>query len=161
MAYAARYPEHIKHLLIVDSAAPKWSDTRFLFQDVFPEGVARENAASFADQMGDGAAEESSLKEYLSMLFYSPEKRDAALAKMSAVDENRQVNQAIVHDLQRFDLNHELEKFLFPTIVMTGRYDMNVAAVCAYKIHQKIAGLNLWSSTAVATCPSMKNPTNS
>ncbi len=38
------------------------------------------------------------------MLFYSPEKRDAALARMADVDENRQVNQAIGRDLQRFDL---------------------------------------------------------
>ncbi len=140
MTYAARYPQHIHRLLIVDSAAPKWSDTVFLFKDVFPEGVEREDAANFASQMGDKSADESSLREYLSMLFYSPEKRDAALAQMADVDENREVNQTINRDLQQFDLNPELPKFHFPTIVMTGRYDMNVAAVVAYKIHKAIAG---------------------
>jgi proline iminopeptidase len=140
MAYAARYPQHISHLLIVDSAAPKWSDTLFLFKDVFPEGVAREDAARFAGQMGDKAAEDISLREYLSMLFYSPENRDRALAEMKDTDENRAVNQAINRDIQRFDLNPELPKFRFPTIVMTGRFDMNVAAVVAYKIHNEIPG---------------------
>jgi proline iminopeptidase len=140
MAYAARYPQHISHLLIVDSAAPKWSDTLFLFKDVFPEGVAREDAARFAGQMGDKAAEDLSLREYLSMLFYSPENRDRALAEMKDTDENRAVNQAINRDIQRFDLNPELPKFRFPTIVMTGRFDMNVAAVVAYKIHNEIPG---------------------
>lgn len=140
MAYAARYPQHIQHLLIVDSAAPKWSDTVFLFKDVFPEGVEREDAASFAGQMGDKSAEKAALREYLLMLFYSPEKRDAALAQMKDVDENREVNQSINRDLQRFDLNPELGKFHFPTVVMTGRYDINVAPVVAYKIHKAITG---------------------
>lgn len=138
MAYAARYPQHISRLLIVDSAAPKWSDTVFLFKDVFPEGVAREDSAKFSSQMGDKAAEDLLLREYLSMLFYSPENRDRAMAMMKDVDENRQVNQTVNRDLQRFDLNPELPKFTFPTIVMTGRFDMNVAPVVAYKIHQAI-----------------------
>lgn len=140
MAYAARYPQHIQHLVIVDSAAPKWSDTVFLFRDIFPEGVEREDAASFASQLGDKAATRASLREYLSMLFYSPEKRDAALEKMADVDENREVNQAVYRDLQRFDLNPELPKFHFPTAVLTGRYDINVAPVVAYKIHKAISG---------------------
>ena len=140
MAYAARYPQHIRRLLIVDSAAPKLSDTLFLFKDVFPEGVAREDAAEFASQMGDKAARIKSLREYFSMLFYSPEKRDVALAKLTDVDENVAVNEAITHDLERFDLNPELPKYSFPAIVMTGRYDINVAAAVAYKIHKAIPG---------------------
>jgi proline iminopeptidase len=140
MAYAARYPQHIRRLLIVDSAAPKWSDTIFLFKDVYPDGVEREDAALFASQMGDKSAAERSLREYFSMLFYSPEKRDHALAQMADVDENREVNQTLNHDIQRFDLNPELPKFHFPTIVMTGRFDMNVAPVIAYKIHKAISG---------------------
>jgi proline iminopeptidase len=140
MAYAARYPQHIRRLLVVDSAAPKVSDTVFLFKDVFPEGVERENAAEFAGLMGDKAARVKSLREYFSMLFYSPEKRDAALAKMTDVTENVEVNETIWHDLQRFDLNPELPKYHFPVIVMTGRFDMNVAPVVAYKIHKAIPG---------------------
>ena len=140
MAYAARYPQHIQHLLIVDSAAPKFSDTVFLFKDVFPEGVGREDAEEFAGLMGDKAARAKSLHEYFTMLFYSPEKRDAALAKMTDVAVNVEVNETIVHDLERFDLNPELAKYNFPTMVMTGRYDMNVAPVVAYKIHKAIPG---------------------
>jgi proline iminopeptidase len=140
MAYAARYPQHIRRLLIVDSAAPKWGDTVFLFKNVFPEGVEREDADEFASQLGDKAAAARSLREYFSMLFYSPEKRDAALAKMDEGSEVPEVNEAINKDLERFDLNPELPKYRFPTIVMTGRFDINVAPVVAYKIHKAIAG---------------------
>ena len=72
------------------------------------------------------------------MLFYSPDKRDVALAKMTDVHENRGVNETIEHDLEQFDLNPELHKYRFPTLVMTGRFDMNVAPAVAYKIHKAI-----------------------
>ncbi len=140
MAYAARYPQHIRRLLIVDSAAPKWGDTVFLFKSVFPEGVEREDSDEFASLLGDKAAAGRSLREYFSMLFYSPEKRDAALAKMDEGSEVPEVNETINKDLARFDLNPELPKYRFPTMVMTGRFDINVAPVVAYKIHKAIAG---------------------
>jgi proline iminopeptidase len=53
MAYAARHPERIKHLIIVDSAAPKIQDTVFLFKNIYPETVAREDAFAFAVELGD------------------------------------------------------------------------------------------------------------
>src|SRR5262245_32994570 len=49
MAYAARHPERIRHLIAVDSAAPKWSDTVFLFKDIFPEGQERADGFAFGD----------------------------------------------------------------------------------------------------------------
>lgn len=140
MAYAARYSQHISHLLIVDSAAPAFKDTIFLFDDVFPEGVERQKAVTFADDLGDKAASDASLREYLAMLFYSPEKRDTFVGNLPASVFKKEVNEAVVRDVNRFDLNPEIRKFHFPALVITGRYDMNVAPLVAYKIHQAIPG---------------------
>jgi proline iminopeptidase len=140
MAYAARHPERIERLALADSAAPKWADTLFLFKEVFPEGVERQDALSFAETLGDQVAAEASIKEYLGMLFYSPEKRDAFLAGAAAYRDNRAVNQAVNADLARYDLNPELPKLRFPALVVTGRYDMNVAPATAYRIHKAIPG---------------------
>jgi len=140
MAYAARHPGHIRRLIIVDSAAPKWGDTVFLFKDVFPEGQERANALAFADALGDADATEAGIREYLHWLFYSPEKRDAFLAQVGRGVFNKAVNAAVEQDVQRFDLNPEIRKFKFPTIIITGRYDINVAPSVAYKMHQAIAG---------------------
>ena len=74
------------------------------------------------------------------MLFYSPEKRDAFVGKLPASVFKKEVNQAVVRDVNRFDLNPEIRKFHFPVLVITGRYDMNVAPLVAYKIHQAISG---------------------
>jgi proline iminopeptidase len=90
--------------------------------------------------LGDKTAGDASLREYLSMLFYSPEKRDAFVAGVSTSVYNREVNGAVVRDIMRFDLNPEIRKFRFPVLVITGRYDINVAPVVAYRIHQAIPG---------------------
>jgi proline iminopeptidase len=140
MAYAARHPEHIKHLILVDSAAPKWNDTIFLFDKVFPDTAERQAGLTFASQFGDKSAEDANIREYLSMIFYSPEKRDAFLAQFSSGSYNKEVNEAVSKDVARFDLNPEIKKFRFPTLVITGRYDMNVAPLIAYQIHKAIPG---------------------
>jgi proline iminopeptidase len=140
MAYAASHAEHIAHLIIVDSAAPKFKDTIFLFDNVFPEGTERQQSLNFAEEMGDQKALDADLREYFSMLFYSPENRDKFIATVQPSVYNRDVNEAVVKDIERFDLNPELHKFKFPTLVITGRYDMNVAPAVAYKIHRAIPG---------------------
>lgn len=140
MAYAARHPEHIRHLITVDSAAPKWGDTVFLFKDIFPEGQERADGFAFAEALGDKAASDAGIREYLTWLFYSPEKRDAFIAQVAPGVYTKAVNEAVDHDVQRFDLNPEIRKFKFPTLVITGRYDINVAPSVAYKIHKAIPG---------------------
>lgn len=141
MAYAATHPERVSHLAIVDSMSPKgFKDTIFLFDDVFPEGTERQAAVAVSSAMGDQAASAADLREYISMLFYSPGKRDAFLAAFSPSAENKDVNHAVSADLGQFDLEPEIRKFRFPVLVATGRYDMNVAPLVAYKIHQAIPG---------------------
>ncbi len=122
MAYAARHPERISHLILVDSAAPKWSETIFLFDQVFPETTEREAAGAFAREFGDKAADDALIREYLSMIFYSPERREAFLAQIGPGAYNKEVNQKVTTDLARFDLNPEIRKFRFPTLVISGSF---------------------------------------
>jgi proline iminopeptidase len=146
MAYAARHPDRVRRLIICDSAAPKIGDTVFLFKDVFPETNARQDALEFANQLGDSVATRNSFLEYLSMLFYDPQKRDAYMAKTIPTfnrevrNYDKRVNEAVWNDVQRFDLNPELPKLAMPTLVITGRFDMNVAPSVAWKIHRAIPG---------------------
>jgi proline iminopeptidase len=140
MAYASRHPERIAHLMIVDSSAPKIQDTLFLFKNIYPETTEREDGLAFAAELGDEKAIAADLHEYFTMLFYSPQVRDAFLARSSSFVYRQNVNRAVWGDLQRFDLNPELPKFKFPTLVVTGRYDFNIAPSVAYSIHNAIPG---------------------
>jgi proline iminopeptidase len=138
MAYAARHTAHVERMIVVDSAAPRWSDTLVLFKDVFPETSERRDALAFTGELGDKSASRESIVLYLSMLFYSAEKRDAFVKNMPPNAFNKEVNEAVSRDMARFDLNPEIRKFKFPVLVVSGRYDINVAPSVAYKIHQAI-----------------------
>jgi proline iminopeptidase len=143
MAYAARFPQHIDHLIILDSAAPKWSDTLFLFHDVFSDVTAQEDANSFTADLHEkdsDAARDASTALYESMLFYAPEHRAEFAQKMASDKEFYNINRLVNEDVRRFDLNPELAKYRFPVLVGCGRYDMNVAPLIAWNIHKEIAG---------------------
>jgi proline iminopeptidase len=140
MAYAARHPERIARLIIADSAAPRIQDTAFLFKQIFPEGTARQDALAFDVELGDPKAIEADLHEYLGMLFVSPETRAATLARAATFAYSQKVNHMVWGDAERFDLNPELQAFRFPTLVITGRYDFNVAPSVAWGIHRAVPG---------------------
>lgn len=141
MAYAARFPDRVAHLIISDAVAPKFSDWVYLFDQVFPETSERMEAREKAYQARGGRNEadvKGEMLDYLSMLFYSPAHREAYLAKVTNPTINTQIRDAIIKDYEKLDLNSEVAKFRFPVLVITGRFDMNVAPVVAYKIHKAI-----------------------
>ena len=141
MAYAARHPEHIRHLITVDSAAPKWSDTVFLFKDIFPEGQERADSFTFADALGDKPRRpRPGSANTFTGCSTRPRSAMRSSPRSAVASTTRPVNEAIDHDVQRFDLNPELRKYKFPTLVITGRYDINVAPSVAYKMHKAIPG---------------------
>jgi proline iminopeptidase len=158
MAYTARYPQRVKKLLIVDSAAPKWKDTIFLFSQVFPDVNERVDSFEFAAQFGDRASIEGGLREYLSMIFWDPDHRDAVLRQVSLKGFSRHVNEALDADMGRYDLNPEIAKFRMPVLVITGRYDMNVAPVIAWKIHKAIPGSRLVIFERSSHLPFLEEP---
>jgi proline iminopeptidase len=138
MAYSARHPEHVAHLIIADSASPKWTETDFIFKYVFPEGTDRQGALDFADALGDSMSAVKSMHEYLGMLFVSAEKRNEFLSHDAEYHYTRSVNETLNTDLNRIDMWPALPSLAMPTLVVTGRYDINVAPSTAWKIHKAI-----------------------
>lgn len=138
MAYTARHSQSVRRMILVDSAAPRLEDTLFLFENIFPETVERRKALAFAVEFDDEDAIQADVAEYMTMLCYSREKQEALLAKMGQPDYRYHVNQKLWQDAQRFDLNPELKKMHQPALVITGRYDINVAPSVAYATHKAI-----------------------
>jgi proline iminopeptidase len=147
MAYAAAHPEHVEKLVLSDSAAPALKDTVHVLQQVFPDVMEKRSSNP-----------KQQLVEHFRMLFYSEEKRDAYLAKATDLGSAPGVGAAVNRAIRNLDLTPELPKFAFPTLVITGRYDMNVAPVTAWKIYKAIPGAKFVVFAKSGHLPSYEEP---
>lgn len=143
MAYAAAHPEHVAKLVLSDSPPPSLKTMVHLLPQVFPD-IEEEDAAA-AKKLGEGsdAAARQSLIDHFRMIFYSPEKRDAYMAKMGDLGYQLAVARAVSESAAALDLTQAVEGFHFPVLVITGRYDMNVAPANAWKMAHEIPGAKL------------------
>jgi proline iminopeptidase len=140
VAYAAAHPDRVAHLVILDAAAPKWSDTEFIFEYIYPETVERRSRLEARQALGDEQAGVEALAAYLSMLCVSAEKTQELLSFADPSSYTPAVNAALNADLADKDLWPLLPSFAMPTLVATGRFDINVAPSTAWKIHKAIPG---------------------
>ena len=141
MAYAAQHPDRLDSLVLVGTAGPKWyeipdsGEPSDLFEYIFPD--VSERRSRLGVTLGDARAAADDLSAYLSMLFLSEDKRDEFISGCRDCKLDREVNRLVNQDLRRFDLTPQLARFEFPVLIITGRYDINVAPLVAYRIHQK------------------------
>jgi proline iminopeptidase len=156
MAYAAAHPEHIEKLILSDSAAPAWKDIVRVLPDVFPD-VLEQIAAREKNAAGTNAADQR-IRDHFLMLFYSEANRDAYLAGVKDLESVPQVSAAVQKATRALDLTPELPKFNFPTMVITGRYDMNVTPLTAWNIYKAIPGAKFVVFEKSGHLPSYEEP---
>jgi proline iminopeptidase len=142
MAYAARYPEHVAKLILVDSVDSNWGNSLLLLDKVFPD---RTPVNSSGEVTGDSLlASKASVTSYLSSLFYSQE---TFAEFMSAIPTDmgpeNAVFDAIGKTMGEIDLTRELKNITAPTLVINGRFDMNEPVITAFNLSKRIAGAHL------------------
>jgi proline iminopeptidase len=144
MAYAAAHPEHMSRLVLSDSGAPSWKTLEHVLPQVFPDleeqGAAEEKALAAKDP---DAAAQAGLVNHMRMIFYSPQKRDEYIAHMGDLGFVPAVSAAVQKATADLDLTPKLAEFHFPTLVITGRFDMNVAPLTAWRIAHAIPGAQI------------------
>jgi proline iminopeptidase len=143
MAYAAAHPEHVARLILSDSAAPSWKGMVHLLPSVFPDTEEAGAAESKKLAADPEAAAKAGLVNHMRMMFYSTDKRDAFLAHAGDLGLAAEVGGAVQKATENIDLTPKLAGFKFPTLVITGRYDMNVAPLTAWRMAHAIPGAQL------------------
>ncbi|HEY2392131.1 MAG TPA: alpha/beta hydrolase [Candidatus Angelobacter sp.] len=158
MAYAAAHPEHVAKLILSDSPGPSWKSIVHLLPETFPD-VEEQNTQE-EQKLGPEteAAARASLRNHFRMIFYSPEKRDAYLSKMGDVGYEPAVGEAVAKATADLDLTSKLGGFQFPTLVINGRYDMNVAPLTAWRLAHAIPGAKVVFFEKSGHLPSYEEP---
>lgn len=158
MAYGATHGDRVRRMVLVGSASPRFSDTIFLFGQVFPE---RDMSTPF--ERGRATDDRALIKEalgvYTSMIFYSPEKGARWRRLGERLKYNHYQSAHLSRDLARQDYSAALGGFRFPTLVTTGRFDMNVAPLGAMRIHRAIPGSRLVFFERSGHIPFYEEPT--
>ncbi len=157
IAYAAVHPEHIHKLVLSDSAAPNLSAMKRDLADVFPDIIAREQgeAAKLTDPR---QIAEAGLRTHFRMIFYSQELCERYLANAPDLGLNPQVGEAVSKSISTLDLTPALAKFNFPTLVLNGRFDLNVTPLVAWNIAKAIPGAQLVYFEKSGHLPSYEEP---
>jgi proline iminopeptidase len=158
MAYAASHPDHVAKLVLSDSPGPSWKSIVHLLPEVFPD--VQEQNAKEEQRLGASteAAARASLRNHFRMIFYSPEKRDAYMSRMGDLGFEPAVGEAVSKATQDLDLAPRLAGFQFPTLVINGRYDMNVAPLTAWRLAHDIPGAKLVFFEQSGHLPSYEEP---
>jgi len=148
MAYTDAHPEHVAKLILSDSPPPNMKEMVHLLPQVFPdtiqagEGEEKRLAAPGTSAASEAAAQ-ASLVNHFRMIFYSPVKRDRYLAHMGDIGFVPAVAEAVSASAESLDLNAAAAKFTCPTLVLSGRYDMNVAPLNAWRMAHQIPNAKL------------------
>lgn len=152
MAYATRYPQHVAHLILVGSGAPKPAEHEFLFDKLYPDIVAAiPPDTSPAGQMGCIA-----IDAYDRMSYY--DQRNLAASGGDAGTFSQEVCTEVMLDAMKLDLYPALAKLDVPTLVINGRFDANVAPTVAYKISRTIPGARLVYFERSGHSPQVEEP---
>lgn len=158
MAYAAAYPQHVARLILSDSPGPSWKSIVHLLPETFPD--IHEEDEKEMKQLGPDtdAAARASLRNHFRMIFYSPEKRDAYMSRMGDLGFEPAVAEAVSKATENMDLTPKLGGFSFPTLIINGRYDMNVAPLTAWRLKQAIPGARVVFFEHSGHLPSYEEP---
>jgi proline iminopeptidase len=120
--------------------------------------VLEQIAAREKSSAGNPDAADQRIRDHFLMLFYSEANRDAYLAGVKDLESVPQVSAAVQKATRTLDLTAELPKFKFPTMVITGRFDMNVTPVTAWNIYKAIPGAKFVVFEKSGHLPSYEEP---
>ena len=156
LAYTLAYPTHVRHLIVSDGL-PGWKAIVHPLPDVFPDLDAEEEARDAAMPAGAGSGERA-FRVHIRECFYSPEKAEQYLANIHDLGLNEAVNQQVSAATQNLDLSQQLANIKAPTLILTGRFDMNVAPITAWRMAHAIPGARLHIFEHSGHLPSYEEP---
>ncbi len=158
IAYAAAHPEHV-HKLIISDGLPSRKAIVHLFPQVYPDKMEAFAAAerSSVHANAEDAAKQA-LIDHFRMLFYDQAKLDHYLANAHDIGFSPATGNAVDKAIADLDLTPALSKFNFPVLVITGRFDMNVAPLTAWRMYKAIPGAKFEVFEKSGHLPSYEEP---
>jgi proline iminopeptidase len=145
-AYAAAHPEHVHTLILSDSAAPGFPKLHPRLEEVFPDVIAqtKEQVEKLHGQANsDARAADLDLRAHFRMIFYSQELCEQYLANAPDLGFSPAAGEAVSKAIADLDLTSQMANFHFPTLVIQGRFDLNVTPDVSWTVAHTVPGAQL------------------
>jgi proline iminopeptidase len=155
IAYTSKYPQRVRGLVFVDSAAPKLGDVTQLMDQVFP------------DRVGEWRAKRATLGKHVTaadvVVFQSMEFVDAVALRefldfVADHTSNMDVNNALRKDMAGRDYWDDVRRFKQPALVVHGRFDVVVAPLNSWQLHQALPNSRFHVIEAAGHLPHIERP---
>jgi proline iminopeptidase len=157
IAYAAAHPEHV-HKLIISDGLPSRKALVHLLPQVYPDKMEAFAAAQANSHASPDEQAKLMLLDHFRMLFYDEAKLDHYLANVHDIGFSPATGNAVDKAIADLDLTPALPKFNFPVLVITGRFDMNVAPLTAWRMYKTIPGAKFQVFEKSGHLPSYEEP---
>jgi proline iminopeptidase len=139
MGYAAAYPQHVKKLILIDSARPNWYETPLTTQDsFFPEIMEQIRVLEKHDDNAEVSDEE--LRLDLDTMFYSDANRQTFGSLIKGVRLNGEIYSANEESMKTVNQWPQVRAMHIPTLIISGRFDAVLPPSTAWDLHKAIAG---------------------
>lgn len=156
LAYTLAHPEHVRRLVVSDGL-PGWNAIVHPMPEIYPDLEAEEEAHLKAMPKGK-AADDYGLRMHLRKCFYSPELAERYLRGFPDLGFNAALSEQVDKASQGLDLSSQLHTITVPTLILTGRFDVNVAPLTAWRMQQAIPGAQLHVFEHSGHLPSYEEP---
>ena len=155
LAYTLAHPEHVHRLVISDGLASLKGMVHPL-PDVFPDLDEATDARTKG--LNPQAAMEAEIRTHMRECFYNPDFASRYLAGFSGLTISAPVNDRMSRSVETVDLGPQLHRITVPTLILTGRFDLNVALVTAWRMFKAIPGARFHVFERSGHLPSYEEP---
>ena len=136
IACALAHPEHVAALILSDAPGPNLQKKLTLLPQVFPDALPVSKSPN--KKLTYQELQERDIRQHLHMFFYSPQKARAYIALSSQFGYVAAVDDAVSKAAQGVDFTSRLREIEAPTLVLNGRFDMNVPPLTAWRMTHDI-----------------------
>ena len=156
LAYTLAHPDRV-HRLVVSDGLPGFKAIAHPMPEIFPD--LEEQEAAKEKELGSGqAAADYGLRVHIRKCFYSPELADKYLNGIADLGLNPTTGEQVSKATEDVDLSPRLNTIHVPTLILTGRFDVNVAPLTAWRMYKAIPGAQIHIFEHSGHLPSYEEP---
>lgn len=156
LAYTLAHPEHVRRLVVSDGL-PGWKAIEHPMSQIYPDLEAQAEAEMKTIPKGP-KADDFSMRAHMRKCFYSPELAATYTSHFPDLGFNSAVSEQVGAATRDLDLSPQLSKIAVPTLILTGRFDVNVAPLTAWRMSKEIPGAQLHIFEHSGHLPSYEEP---